>query len=52
MSRKFLGAEKRLPWFTEIKVTLSLDIVRVVQSNGLPDNAVHISDFRGEAGKP
>jgi hypothetical protein len=29
MPRKFKGADKRLPGFTETKATLSVDIVRV-----------------------
>jgi hypothetical protein len=34
------------------KATLSVDIVRVeFNLNGLPDNAVHLSGFRGEDGK-
>jgi hypothetical protein len=49
MSRKFKGADKRLPRFTETEATLSADIVRVeFNLNGLRDNAVHISGFRGE----
>jgi hypothetical protein len=35
--------------FTETKATLSFDTVMVdFKLNGLPDNAVHISGFRGE----
>jgi hypothetical protein len=36
----------------QTKTTLSVDIVGVeFNLNGLPDNAVHISDFRGEDGR-
>jgi hypothetical protein len=52
MSRKFYRADKRLPRFTETEATLSVDIVGVeFNLNGLPDNAIHISGFRGEDGR-
>jgi hypothetical protein len=52
MSPKLYGADRRLPRLTETKATLSVDIARVeFNLNGLPDNAVHISGFRGEDGR-
>jgi hypothetical protein len=47
--RSFYGADKRLPWFTETKATLSVDIVRVeFNLSGLPINVVHTSGTCGE----
>jgi hypothetical protein len=51
MSREVQGADNRLPRFTETEATLSVDIVGVeFNLSGLPENAVHISGFRGEDG--
>jgi hypothetical protein len=49
---KVLRTDKRLPRFTETEATLSVEIVGMeFNLNGLPDNAVHISGFRGEDGR-
>jgi hypothetical protein len=48
MSRKFLGSRSEA-FMTETKTTFSVDIVRVeFNLNGLPDNSVHITGFRGK----
>jgi hypothetical protein len=52
MSRKLSETDEGLPWFTEEKGSLSVDIVRVeFNLNSLPNNGVHISGFRGEDGR-